>query len=216
YGVKSRPAPDSKGESGSILNGMNVLWREPRRRAIFLTTLLGFFYVAPEAVAAPYVSSLGYEKVWVGVLLASTGVGAVIGLWAFLRFVPVRRHAVYLPVVCFTTGIPLIAVSLPVGGIYLAMFSVALSNALWCIQVVISVSALAELLPEHKRAQGMGIASAMNLTSQGFGTGAAGILSQLHSPVFALAFMGAASVLAALWPGLLWIRAQEPAAQSVA
>lgn len=92
---------------------------------------------------------------------------------------------------------------------YLAMTAFALSNALWCIQVVISVSTLIELLPDSKRAQGMGVSSAMNLTAQGLGTAFAGGLSELRSPAFALVFAGTSSIIFALWPGLLWIRADK-------
>lgn len=204
--VKSRPAPETSKRSRSVAGGITVLWVEPRRRAIFLTTVLGFFYIAPEAVAAPYVSALGRGPVWVGALLASTGVGAVSGIWMFHRFVPVHRYANYLPLLCFTAGLPLVAVVIQDGGIYLAMVAFAVSNALWCIQVVVSVSTLIELLPDDRRAQGMGTASAMNLTAQGLGTGGAGLLAQWQSPVVALSFMGAASALVGLWPGLLWLR----------
>ncbi|MDQ0578189.1 MFS transporter [Streptomyces rishiriensis] len=207
--VVKRASPGAVKSAGSVASTTRLLWEEPRRRAIFLTTFLGFFYIAPEAVAAPYVSALGYGKIWVGALLASTGIGAVVGLWAFHRFVPKDLYAAYLPIICFTAGLPLIALCIQGGGIYLAMMAFALSNALWCIQVVISVSTLIELLPDSKRAQGMGVSSAMNLTAQGLGTAFAGGLSELRSPAFALVFAGTSSIFFALWPGLLWIRADR-------
>lgn len=107
--VTKRASPGAVKAAGSVASTARLLWEEPRRRAIFLTTLLGFFYIAPEAVAAPYVSALGYGKIWVGALLASTGIGAVVGLWAFHRFVPTDLYAAYLPIMCFTAGLPLIA-----------------------------------------------------------------------------------------------------------
>ncbi|MFJ9714294.1 MFS transporter [Streptomyces sp. NPDC101234] len=205
--VKPRPAARASAKAGSMAGGLTVLWGEPRRRAILLAASLGVFYIAPEAVAAPYVSQLGHTSVWVGILLASTGVGAVIGLWAFHRFVPTHRYADHLALLCLTTGLPLVAILLPGGGIGLAAAAFAVGNALWCIQVVISVSTLVELLPDDHRAQGMGTASAMNLTVQGLGTGAAGLLAQWQSPAAAMALMGAASTAAGLWPALLWRRA---------
>jgi MFS family permease len=86
------------------------------------------------------------------------------------------------------------------------MILFAVSNALWCSQVLMSVSLLAELLPDSQRAQGMGVASSMNLTAQGLGTGLAGLLAQTTSPSEAIALAGAASVVIALWPSALWIK----------
>ncbi|MER6958700.1 MFS transporter [Streptomyces sp. NPDC000618] len=204
--MKSRPAVGS----------LSLLWGEPRRRAIFLSTALGFFYIAPEALATPYVSALGRGPAWTGGLMACTGVGAVLGLWAFHRFVPVRRHAAHLPLLCITAGLPLVVVAVRSGSIYLAMVAFAVSNALWCVQVVVSVSTLIELLPDDVRAQGMGTASAMNLTAQGIGTAAAGLLAEWQGPVVAVSLMGALSAPAGLWPALLWLRSTRPAASASA
>lgn len=212
--VTPRPAATAVNRTGTAADGLTVLWGEPRRRAIFLITTLGFFYIAPEAVAAPYVHALGGGSIWVGALLASTGVGAVVGLWVFHRFVPVHRYANHLPLLCFTAGLPLVAVGVPIGGIYVAMGAFAVSNALWCIQVVVSVSTLIELLPEDRRAQGMGTASAMNLTAQGLGTAGAGACAQWLGPAVALSLIGAASALAGLGPALLWLRAARKPAWS--
>lgn len=58
--VRSRPAPDSPDGHPSVIAGARMLWSEPRRRALFLTTILGVFYIAPQGIAAPYVAELGY------------------------------------------------------------------------------------------------------------------------------------------------------------
>lgn len=105
-------------------------------------------------------------------------------------------------------GLPLILV-LAHGGAYVAMVLFAVSNGLWCTQVVMAVSFLADLLRDNQRAQGMGLASSMNLTAQGVGTGLAGVLAQATSPTVAIALAGALSVGVALWPSVLWVKSRH-------
>jgi predicted MFS family arabinose efflux permease len=113
--VRSRPAARSPGDGRSFIAGTKVVWNEPRRRAIFLTTLLGLFLMAPEGVAVPYVAQLGYGTTMVGFVLASTGAGAIIGVSAFSRLVPAARWPAALPVACLTAGLPLVLVVAPTG-----------------------------------------------------------------------------------------------------
>ncbi len=203
--VAPRPAPKSTHDSRSSVTGVGLVWPDPRRRAIFLTTVLGLFYIAPDGVAAPYVAEHGHGAVMLGLVLASGGVGAVIGVPLFSRFVPAERRWVALPVACLVTGLPLVLVLAP-GGIYVAIALFAVTGAIWAVQVVMAVSFLAELLPNNDRARGMGVAGAMNTTAQGLGTALAGLVGQATSPTLAIALAGAASVVAAAWPSALWLR----------
>jgi Major Facilitator Superfamily len=201
--VRSRPGPAAAGPKASPIAGMKLVWNAAGRRAILLMTFLGTFYIVPEGVAAPYVKSLGRGDATVGLLLASTGIGAVIGLWCFSRFVPQHRQPAALPVSCLLAGVPLIGV-LAHGGIYVSMILFAAMNAAWSVQLMMCVSFMAEMLPDAQLSQGMGIASSVNLASQGLGTLLAGTATQIWSPAWAIAAAGALSVLYALWPSLLW------------
>ncbi len=205
--VQSRPAASPSGRNHSITAGAKMLWGEPRQRAIVLTTVLGLFYIAPDGLAAPYTAQLGYGSTMVGFVLASGGAGAILVLPLFLRFVPAGRRPVALPIACLAAGLPLTLV--PVGGgIYVAIFLFAATEAIWSVQVVMSVSFLAELLPDSHRAQGMGLAGSMNITAQGLGIGLAGLAGQATSPSIAIGLSGAASVLVALWPSALLARSR--------
>jgi MFS family permease len=208
--VRSRPAPRAHGGPHRPLAGIKVVWDEPRRRAILLMTVLGLFYIVPDGIAAPYAADLGRGPAVAGFLLAASGAGAVIGLPLFSRFVAVDRRPVALAITCVVAGLPLL-LTLVRGGVYVAMILFAVTGALWSIQVVMSVSFLAELLPDNQRAQGMGVASSMNLTAQGLGVGLAGLLAQATSPVWAIALAGAASVPVALWPSVLWLKSVRAA-----
>jgi MFS family permease len=204
--VRSRPAPRSYGAAHRSLSGIRVVWDEPRRRAIFLMTLLGVFYIVPAGIAAPYAAGLGHGPAVVGFLLAAGGAGAVIGVPVFSRFVTADRRPVALPIACVAAGVPLLLIPVH-GGVGLAVILFATTGAVWSLQVVMSVSFLAELLPDHERAQGMGVAASMNTAAHGVGAGVAGLVAQATSPTWTIALAGAASIPVALWPSALWLRA---------
>jgi MFS family permease len=197
--VRNRPARRPDKHLFALRNGLEVMAGDPRLRAMLLMTLLGFFFVAAEGVAAPYAVELGhYGPVVVGLLLASGDIGATFGLPFFLYLTRSGRRVLALPLSGVLAGIPLILVLAP-GGLYVSIFLLAISGAFWSIQVMLVVTSLAELLPAARRAQGMGIASAVNLTAQGLGVAMAGAIAQKGSPTWAIALAGMASLPIALW-----------------
>ncbi len=216
--VRLRPAAAATGDSRSIITGLKVVWSEPRRQALFLTTTLGLFLMAPASLAAPFVAQVGHGPAMVALVLASGGVGSIIGVPLFTRLVPAARRSVAFPISCLAAGVPLILVPAH-GGIYVALGLFAVSEAIWSIQVVMAVSFLAELLPDSHRAQGMGLAGSMNATAQGLGAGLAGLVAQATGPPVGIGLAGAASVLAALVPSWLWMRSMrgrtDPTARDV-
>jgi MFS family permease len=128
--VRSRPAAASPLPPGRfIADGVKLMWCEPRRRAIFMMTFLGIFYVVPEGVAASYVNELGAGSSTVGMVLASCSIGAVVGLPLFGRFVTPDRQRVALPLICLAAGFPLVLVKIG-GGVHGAMLLFALSGTL--------------------------------------------------------------------------------------
>jgi predicted MFS family arabinose efflux permease len=217
--VRLRPAAAATtGDSLSVLTGLRVVLGEPRRQAVFLTTTLGLFLMAPASLAAPFVAQLGHGPAMVALVLASGGAGSIIGVPLFTRLVPAGRWSIAFPICGLTAGVPLILIPAH-GGIYIALGLFAVSEAIWSIQVVMAVSFLAELLPDRYRAQGMGLAGSMNATTQGLGAGLAGLVAQATGPTVGIALAGAASVLVALVPSWLWImslrRPTDPTAHDV-
>ncbi|MFE5028595.1 MFS transporter [Streptomyces sp. NPDC056656] len=203
--VRFRPAAATPAQRRSVLAGLRVVWGEQGRRAIFLSTFSGLFLVAPEGVVAPYVDGLGLGSAWVGYLLAGAAAFSILGLALFTRLVPERSRPSVFPFVCLAAGTPLLLVALG-GGPYLALAAFGLSSALWSVQVVLSVSFLAAMLPAEQRSQGMGVAAATNLTAAGLGTALMGVIGQATGPATAIALAGGGCILFALWPGTLWMR----------
>lgn len=203
--VRFRPAAATRAERRSVLAGLRVVWDDRGRRAIFVSTFSGLFLVAPEGVVAPYVDDLGLGSAWVGYLPAGAAAVSVVGLALFARLVPERSRPGAFPFVCLASGVPLLMVALG-GGPCLALAAFGLSGALWSVQVMLSASFLAEMLPEGQRSQGMGLAAATNLTAAGLGTALVGVIGQATSPATAITLAGGGCVLFALWPGTLWMR----------
>lgn len=211
-GVRPRPAPESSSPSGrSVVSAVSLVWCEPRRRAIFAMTFLGVFYVVPEGIAVSYVDELGLGPGAVGIVLASCSAGAVLGLPLFSRFVTPDRQRIALAVVCPATGLPLVLAPFS-GGVQGAMTLFALSGAFWAALVVMSVSFLAQLLPDASRATGMGVAASLNITVQGLGIGLAGVVADAVSPSWVIAAAGVISIPAASLLSALWLRSTRPLA----
>ncbi len=80
--VRLRPAAAATGDSRSIITGLKVVWSEPRRQALFLTTTLGLFLMAPASLAAPFVAQVGHGPAMVALVLASGGIYVALGLFA--------------------------------------------------------------------------------------------------------------------------------------
>ncbi|MET8637738.1 hypothetical protein [Streptomyces sp. NPDC004680] len=80
------------------------------------------------------------------------------------------------------------------------------SGALWAVQVTLSVSFLAELLPDQERAQGMGMAAPMNVTASAIGAALVGGVARVTSAATSIALAGVVSIAFALWPCVLWVR----------
>ncbi|MEV0186261.1 MFS transporter [Streptomyces sp. NPDC050625] len=208
--VRSRPVSTALQARSSLFDGLRIVWGSRGSRAIFVSTLTGVFLIAPEGAAAAYVDELGAKSEWVGFLLAGVAASSIVGLALFTRVVPYHRLPIAFPVVCLATGAPLPCVLLPVGP-YLAGVIFGLSGALWTIQVTMSVSFLAEMLPDDRRAQGMGVAASMNFTASGVGAVLVGVVAQATSATSTIALAGVASMAFALWPCTIWARREKGA-----
>ncbi len=86
--VRPRPAarseeaaPTSRG--ADLLAGLRLVFRNPALRTPMLLGWLAAFYNAPEAIAAPLAAGLGAGVVGVGLILASSALGASVGAIAF-------------------------------------------------------------------------------------------------------------------------------------
>jgi MFS family permease len=167
------------------------------RRLLGLASLIWLFafFLAPEALAAPYAHQIGAGEAAVGVLMAANVVGAVIGALVVARIRPDLRPRLTVPL-AVATGIPLLVTAtgaaLPVTVVLWAASGV-LSSYLMLAQV-----SFTQLVPDNLRARAIGLASAGLQTAQGMGVLVAGGLAELMPPSVAIAVCAATGSLGAV------------------
>lgn len=216
-GVRQRPASgaagdDDGGESGegarSLLTGFWVVWRDRRTRTLIAIGGLALFYIAPEALAAPYAAQLKMGSAAVGLLMAADPVGAVVGALVFGRLSEsVRLRSVALLGVA--AGLPLAACALR-PPLLLALLLFAMSGAAATIYTMQAMTASARLLPDPVRAQGLGFGSAVIQSVQGIGALLAGVLGAAFTPAGGIGAAGALGIVLALVLAGNWRRAAYP------
>ena len=210
-GIRSRPAVRSVGEPAeptSILHGFTVIWRDPRTRVLLGIGALALFYIAPEALGAPYAKQLGMGPVAVGLLMAADPVGAVVGSLVFERLSE-RTRLRSVGWLGVAAGAPIAACAL-YPNLVLSMALFACSGAAATIYTIQAMTTASRLLPNSVRAQGMGFASAVIQSVQGIGALVAGAFAQVFTPVGAMAVVGCVGVVLAAGLALAWRRVANP------
>jgi hypothetical protein len=208
--TRARPPLGGEGDGaprGNLLKdslaGMSAVLADPRIRPVLLLGwLVPTCAVAPEALAAPYVSQLGLSQAAVGWWLAAIPAGTIVGELVAIWFVPPawRRRLVaalalasFVPLLAFT-GQPGLAVALPL-----------LVAAGACSAWVLGLDALIlEVTPEHLLGRVFSVNSAGLISLQGFGFAAAGALAELVPAYVAIVIAAVTGliVVALLTPGL--------------
>jgi hypothetical protein len=197
FGIKERPAAGMEATVkpswwGSLSTGARLVWQNRRLRYLTALICLPGFYISVEGLATPYAATLGGGAVAVGVLFAANPAGYVIGVWAFGRLAPSRRHALMGPLAVGASA-PLIA----------CVFSPGLwvTVALWMLSGVCSSylitaqTTFVKDVPDAQRGQVIGLARTALTVSQGIGILAAGVAADSVQPALVVAATGALGVV---------------------
>lgn len=199
--LSRRPAAGGGGSAG-LLAGVRVIWASPVARVALSLELLAGFFGAVDGVAAPLAVSFGGGPGVVGVILAVTAGGAVVGMTMFGRVVPARwqqRSAGVLPLAaCAVLVLFAFRPGVAWGLVILA------ASALCAGYMAATSSAIAEHTPAADRGKVFGAAGGLLLGVQGVtylaaGAAAAVIGARAVIVIWAAAGVAAAGVLALSW-----------------
>jgi predicted MFS family arabinose efflux permease len=173
-------------------------------------TLLGFSWllgllVIPEGLAAPFAHTLHLGPAAVGLLLAAAPTGVLVGSLLFSRLTrPATRVRLVGPL-AMVSGLPLVA-SAFTHHLIVALGLWALSGAATAYHVQV-ITEYVQSVPQTRRVQAIGFASAGLLAAQGVGLLVGGALAQWTGPAGAIATGGACASIAAAFLALARRRA---------
>lgn len=221
--VRSRPASRAQTQShtslwASTIDGVRLVFGDPRLRSLVLYAWLCLFIIAPEGLAAPYAASLHGGSLIVGILMAAAPTGMAIGGFIFTRLVQPRRRIMVMGWMAMLSLAPLIGCAIEP--------PLVIVVALWFVCGVGSSYQLAAnaafvlTVPNEGRGQAFGLVTSGMQVFQGVGIILAGAIAQVLDPASAVAIFGAlglsaATVLAVQWlhirGGIVTIMRGEPA-----
>jgi MFS family permease len=192
-GVRERPGPRSSGRGSrvlsDVLDGARFVFTDRVLRMYLVATWLATGLVfAPEGIAAPYASHLGYGAVAVGLLLAANPVGMILGGLVLGRMVTPRQRLMLLrPLAVFTT-VPLIAILLdpPLPVVLVLLFLSGIG-----VSFTMPLNALfVRAVPSEVRTRAFAVANGGMLVAQGICIVVAGLLADMLSVTLVIGVVG--------------------------
>jgi predicted MFS family arabinose efflux permease len=187
-------AEDLGGSWRRIREGARVAFGDPRLRGLVLLAWLSFFWVVPEALAAPYGKG---DPTAIGLLLAAQPTGTVIGGLALTRLVRPAVRLQLMGALALLASLPLLFFAftppLPVALALLVVCGIGTSYNLP------ANAAFMQTVPAERRGQAFGLVAAGLVAGQGVSIALAGAIAEAVGsvgPVIAIA--GALGALGAL------------------
>ncbi len=208
FGLQDRPAPAAEAGHPSPLAqlaaGCRLVFGDPGLRILMGLGWLAAFYEVPEGIAVPYTGALGGGALAAGLLIAASQLGAGLGTPLFTKRIgPLTRLRWMGPmavIACAVLGLTVLRPDLIAS---MALF--ALSNSFAMYQIAAN-TAFVERIPNEKRGQAFGLASAGLVVGQGVAFAVAGAAAEVVPPSTVVALSGGigaviAGCLAVRWRG---------------
>jgi Major Facilitator Superfamily len=208
FGVRARgaPAPDGGGPGplGQLAEGVRLVFGDPVLRTLVALAWLAAFYEVPAGLAAPYAGRLGGGPVAAGLLLAMSQLGAAISMPLFTKKIgPLTRLAWMGPMAVLSCGILTATILRPDLIASMALFAVSNSFAMYQIA---ANTAFVERIPNEKRGQAFGLATAGLVVGQGVAFAVAGAAAEVVPPSTVVALSGGIGALIACGLAIRWRR----------
>ena len=202
-GVQKRPAAAGRGTTThgraglrSWLAGVAMITGRPELRSLLGLSWLAGLFVVPEGLAAPYAAALHGGPRVIGLLLAATPAGTLVGAVLLTRFVGGARRGRLVGPLAIVAGIPLALCALQ-PGLLATIVLWALTGACVSYQIQIITEYVAAV-DSAARGQAIGLLTSGLLAVQGLGLLGAGLLSQWLDPATAIAWCGVTAVALAV------------------
>ena len=210
FGVRDRPAAATKTNRPSLVNsvgrGASIIWRDKGLRVLVLLNWLTALLIVYEGLAAPYTDEIGGGPIAVGLILASDPLGSVIGALVFSRWVSPPTRARVLGPLAIASCLPLmVCFLLPGVAASIALF--VLAGALGTAVLMQSSTAYTRGVPDHIRAQALGLSNAGLATVQGLSPLLAGVLADGIGTAKTVAAVGVIGLFIAIPAAVAWQRA---------
>jgi hypothetical protein len=209
-GVRARPAADASRASGGpnpflqLAAGLRLVFGDPALRTLMCLGWLAAFYEVPEGLAVPYAAKLGGGAVAAGLLMATSQLGAAVATPVFTTKIgPLTRLKWMGPMAVLTCAVLAVAIARP--GLYVSMAIFAVSNTFAMYQIAAN-TAFVERIPNERRAQAFGLASAGLIVGQGVAFAIAGAAAEVVPPSTVVALSGGLGALIACGLALRWRR----------
>ncbi|MBA2390145.1 MAG: MFS transporter [Geodermatophilaceae bacterium] len=211
-GVRPRPAasPDRDATLWSdAKHGMRVVFGIPRVRwFILMLFVASAFAYAPEGLAAAYAAELGQGPAAVGLLLAASPLGLVVGGVVIGRMLrPSQRQALLVPLAVLSVVMLIPAALVSSLPVILVLFVISGFGVSFLIPLNVMV---VEAIPPSTRARAFGVVATGLQAVQGIAIVVAGLVADLLSPSIVVSLCGVVGTAAVLWLGARGLRAPPP------
>jgi len=212
FGVPARKAAasgeDQPSSLGQLTEGIRLVFGDPALRTLVGLGWLAAFYEVPEGIAAPYAGRLGGGAVAAGLIIAASQLGAAVSTPLFTKKIgPLTRLTWMGPMAVLTCAILAVTVLRP--NLVASMGIFALSNSFAMYQLAAN-TAFVERIPNDKRGQAFGLATAGLIVGQGIAFAVAGAAAEVVPPSTVVALSGGIGALIAGGLALRW-RGMSPA-----
>jgi predicted MFS family arabinose efflux permease len=183
-----------------LADGAVLVWSDPRLRALIAFACVSGFYIAGEALAAPYAAALGGGPVGVGLLFAAYAAGASAGMLVVARLPEARRLRGMPPLVVASCAPLVVCLADPPLPLVVLLF---LASGIGSAYHVVASTTFVLGVPDDRRGQAFGLAVTALKVSQGLGVALAGLAAEAVAVHLVVAAAGALGVLAGL--GAIWM-----------
>lgn len=172
-----------------IVDGIHIVFSSRLLSGLVALAWVGTaFVMIPEALAAPYARELGRGATAVGLILAASPVGTVLGVTAISQLVSPRKRIKLVRPLAVLSCVPLIVGLFhpPLAALLICLF---VSGAAMSFHIPANQAFMLALAPEA-RGRGFGLASGGLALSQGLGLLLGGLVAEWLSPAVTVGMAG--------------------------